>query len=365
MISELELHNFKCFKNKKITLKPLTFLSGVNGMGKSTIIQSLLLLRQSKGRRNFELNGNLFKFGYIEDLYSEFADDDVLAISLESESGGRFTWGASVESDYEGELKAITELWPEDTDFDENLFGGMFQFLSAERWGPRVSLPLNRENTDNYFLGKHGEYLVSVLKALEDQKLLNEDFPVHENTKSRDIYTQINAWMEEISPASTFDVRAIKEADSGFCTFSYRSRLGKSRNFRPTNVGFGLSYTLPILVALLTARKGSISLIENPEAHLHPKAQLVIGKLLGLCANAGAQLIIESHSDHVLNGIRIAVKSGLVAKEKVALHFVNRPDPLDIKSTDILTPEISDEGKLSEWPEGFFDEWDNALDQLV
>lgn len=365
MISELALHNFKCFRNMKIPIKPLTFLSGVNGMGKSTIIQSLLLLRQSKNYSTLELNGDLYKFGYVDDLYSEFAEDEKLAISLKSDKEKEFLWSCRVDNGDEGEMRVTTETWPDNTDFDHSLFGGMFQFLSAERWGPRVSLPLNRENTDKYYLGKYGEFLVSVLQALENQKLLNDDFPVHESTTSRDTYTQINAWMNEISPASTFDVKAIKEADSGMYTFSYRSRLGKSRAFRPTNVGFGLSYTLPILVALLTARKDSVTLIENPEAHLHPKAQLVIGKLLAICANAGAQLIVESHSDHVLNGIRIAVKNSLISNTDVALHFINRPDPLDIASTEVLTPEVSKQGKLSDWPDGFFDEWDNALDQLI
>ncbi|MGP8290751.1 DUF3696 domain-containing protein [Vreelandella zhanjiangensis] len=365
MISELTLHNFKCFKDKTIQIKPLTFLSGINGMGKSTIIQSLLLLRQSHSAKHFSINGNLFEFGYFDDLYSEAAEDESLEITLRSDSGEIFTWSSNIFSDQDGELTSVVKSWPEHTDFDSNLFGGLFQFLSAERWGPRVSLPLNRVNTDKYYLGKHGENLVSVLKNLEGKRLLNDDFPVHENTKSRDTFSQINAWMNEISPASTFDVKAIKEADSGVYTFAYRSHIGKSRSFRPTNVGFGLSYTLPILTALVTAQKNSLILIENPEAHLHPKAQLIIGKLLGLCANAGVQLIIESHSDHVLNGIRIAVKENLIDSEKVALHFINRSDPLDISTTDVLSPVINKNGKLNKWPDGFFDEWDNALDKLI
>lgn len=365
MISEISLHNFKCFKDKSIPIKPLTFLSGINGMGKSTIIQSLLLLRQSQSFKNFMINGDLFEFGYFEDVYSEAAEDEKFEITLKSDSGKIFTWSSNILSDKDSEFTSDVKKWPDHTDFDSNLFGDLFQFLSAERWGPRVSLPLNRINTDKYFLGKHGENLVSVLNNMEGKRLLNDDFPVHENTKSRDAFSQINAWMHEISPASTFDVKAIKEADSGVYTFAYRSHLGKSRSFRPTNVGFGLSYTLPILTALVTARKDSLILIENPEAHLHPKAQLIIGKLLGLCANAGVQLIIESHSDHVLNGIRIAVKEGLIDNEKVALHFINRLDPLSISTTDILSPVINKSGKLDKWPDGFFDEWDNALDQLV
>lgn len=365
MISKIILHNFKCFNHREVELKPLTFLSGVNGMGKSTIIQSLLLLRQSMQKSNFELNGDLFKFGYVEDIYSETSEDDLFSIELKSQEGSNHRWASIVNREKSGELKLKTIDWPNNTSFDNTLFGGMFQFLSAERWGPRVSLPLNQDNSDRYYLGKHGEFLVSVIDNLEKTKLLNEDFPNHPDVKSRDTIAQLNAWMNEISPASTFDVKEIREADSGVYTFSYRSHLGKTKNFRPTNVGFGLSYTLPILTALLTARKGSLTLIENPEAHLHPKAQLILGKLIAMCANAGAQLIVESHSDHVLNGMRIAVKERLVRNEDIALHFVTRSDSNDLSSTYIESPIISPEGKLSSWPRGFFDEWDNALDKLL
>ncbi|MFT4924775.1 MAG: putative ATPase [Phenylobacterium sp.] len=365
MLEALRLKNFKCFKTQTISLKPLTFLSGVNGMGKSTIIQSLLLLRQSQDKQAFELNGELFDFGYLEDLHSEFADDEDFIVALKGEGTKEIKWHSLIKSDDKGELYSQLQTWPTLTPFTQNLFGQDFQFLSAERWGPRITTPLNRDNVARTYLGKHGEFLVSVLEAFEHKQLPNKNLPIHPQTTSRDVHTQISAWLNEISPGSTFNIKAIKEADSGITTFSYRSKLGKSRAFRPTNVGFGLSYTLPILTALMTAPQNALIIMENPEAHLHPKAQMVLGKLLGICANAGVQLIVESHSDHVLNGIRIAVKENLLSKEDVALHFINRADYLDIASTEVITPTMLKGGKLSAWPAGFFDEWDNALDQLL
>jgi len=365
MIHELKLKNFKCFKDKTIPFKPLTFISGVNGMGKSTIIQSLLLLRQSLDQKAFELNGELFEFGYYEDIYSELAEDDDFSISLKGEDGIEHEWSSLITGDLKGDLISQTKSWPTNTPFSNNLLGNSFQFLSAERWGPRISMPLNRSHNSQTYLGKYGEYLISVLKKFENTKLPNEMLPKHPDSSSRDVQAQIGAWLNEISPGSTFDFKSIKEADSGLYTFSYRSKIGKTRAFRPTNVGFGLSYTLPILTALLTASQGSLLIIENPEAHLHPKAQMVLGKLLGMCANSGIQLIVESHSDHVLNGIRIAVKDGSLSKDNVVLHFITRPDPHDIATTEIITPKISSNGKLSCWPDGFFDEWDNALDALI
>lgn len=364
MLTELRLHNFKCFQNETISIKPLTFLSGINGMGKSTIIQSLLLLRQSSKKNGFELNGDLFEFGYFEDIYSEFANDELLSISLKNSLRDDCTWSVNVATK-SGETFAETTNWPFEEKSKFNLFSDTFQFLSAERWGPRITTPLNTGDIPNVYLGKFGEFLVSVLKEFENKPLPNSNFPSHENTNSRDVHEQISAWMNEISPGATFTAETIKKADSGLYTFNYRSKIGPTRSFRPTNVGFGLSYTLPILTALLTAEEGALVLIENPEAHLHPRAQLVLGKLLGICSNSGVQLIVESHSDHILNGIRIAVKENLVTRDNVAFHFINRPDILDIASTNIITPSISKEGKLSSWPEGFFDAWDDALELLI
>ncbi|SIT07233.1 DUF3696 domain-containing protein [Neptunomonas antarctica] len=365
MIKEIKLKNFKCFKEKSIALKPLTFLSGINGMGKSTIIQSLLLLRQSYGKNNFDLNGDLFEFGYYEDLHSEFADDEDFYVKLIDDNEQQFSWSALVKKNNEGDLFSEVIEWDDSTSISSGIFGVNFQFLSAERWGPRVLMPLNKDDVSSTFLGKYGQFLVSVLDKFELKKLPNDLLAVHPSTESRNVHEQISAWLNEISPGSDFDFKSIKEADSGLYTFTYKSSLGKTRSFRPANVGFGLSYTLPILTALLTASKGSLVIIENPEAHLHPKAQVVIGKLLAICAQAGVQLVIESHSDHVLNGIRIAVKEGCISRDNVVLNFVNRKDYNDIKSTDIITPEILENGKLSFWPEGFFDEWDNALDTLI
>jgi predicted ATPase len=364
MITEINLHNFKCFKEEFIPIKPLTFLSGVNGMGKSTIIQSLLLLRQSMRKKSFELNGELFEFGYYEDIYSEFADDEKLSISLENTEGDKHTW-ESIVTTRNGETVGERKSWPEEVTPPYNLFEDGFQFLSAERWGPRITTPLNTGDIPNSYLGKYGEFLVSVLKEYEYKPLPNEKLTAHRDTCSRDVHEQITAWMNEISPGAAFRAETIKEADSGLYTFNYRSKIGPTRSFRPTNVGFGLSYTLPILTALLTAKEDALILIENPEAHLHPRAQMMLGRLLGICASAGVQLIVESHSDHILNGIRIAVKEGLVSKDNVIFHFINRPDILDISSTNIITPIISNDGKLSSWPNGFFDAWDDALDLLI
>ena len=107
------------------------------------------------------------------------------------------------------------------------------------------------------------------------------------------------------------DLEEVAAADSVIAGFSF-DRPGDvpSRSYRATNVGFGLSYTLPVIVALL-APAGALCLIENPESHLHPKGQTKLAELAVRASRAGVQVFVETHSDHFMDGVRIAVRSRL------------------------------------------------------
>ena len=94
--------------------------------------------------------------------------------------------------------------------------------------------------------------------------------------------------------------------------------------FKPTNVGFGYSYALPILIAGLTAEKGTILIVENPEAHLHPSAQSMITKFLGLVANRGVQVFIETHSEHILNALRVMVVQESMKASDINVKYFDR-----------------------------------------
>jgi predicted ATPase len=106
-------------------------------------------------------------------------------------------------------------------------------------------------------------------------------------------------------------------------------------------------------------------MIENPEAHLHPSGQSRIGEMLALTASSGVQVITETHSDHVLNGIRLAAKSGKIDPSNVELHFFERGFDRESNETRIITPKMDKNGRLDRWPKGFFDEWDKSVDGLL
>lgn len=131
----------------------------------------------------------------------------------------------------------------------------------------------------------------------------------------------------------------------------------------PQNIGFGVTYTLPIIVLLLKAKKGDVIIIENPETHLHPAAQSEIAKLCCKVASEGVQLILETHSDHFLNAVRVAIKEKIISSDSSQIYFFNK----DEENNDIIIENIkvNSEGKIEKWPKGFFDEWDLQLEKLL
>lgn len=119
--------------------------------------------------------------------------------------------------------------------------------------------------------------------------------------------------MHTISPGIRLHVaeHALRDGmDLVSLRYSFIQDQQVSNAYRSTNVGFGLTYSLPIFVAVLSSRPGSLILLENPEAHLHPKGQSRLGEFLAIAASQGIQIVAETHSDHVLNGVRVAVHQG-------------------------------------------------------
>jgi predicted ATPase len=124
-----------------------------------------------------------------------------------------------------------------------------------------------------------------------------------------------------------------------------------------------LSFVAGIVVAGLAARQNTILMVENPEAHLHPKAQSLVGEFLARVAAGGTQVFVETHSEHILNGMRRVVKQSLLAAESARLFFFTR-DPKALQPT-VVPISISASGDLSAWPEDFFDQLDKDLTVIL
>ena len=186
----------------------------------------------------------------------------------------------------------------------------------------------------------------------------------HSSETSERLELQINAWLSEISPNIKVNVIPYLDVNLMGVRYSISNSLGEEST-NALNMGFGVSYSLPIIVALLSAREGDILILENPEAHLHPRGQRKIGELVALAAANGVQIFMETHSDHVLNGIRLSVRNKKILSEKVKInYFYEYLSEEGIQKHEKTSPEILEDGSLSNWPEGFFDEWDKAIDEL-
>jgi hypothetical protein len=118
------------------------------------------------------------------------------------------------------------------------------------------------------------------------------------------------------------------------------------------DVGLAVSTVLPVLVALIQADPGQLVYIEQPELHLHPRAQWKLAQLLTNAANRGVRLVIETHSSLLLQGILTCVANGAITPENVALHWVTR-DKKGI--TKVTTANIDAEGRFGDWPADFDD----------
>jgi predicted ATPase len=348
MITQIHIKNFKCFQQADLCLASITLLSGLNGVGKSTTLQSLLLLRQSQdGESKIRLNGDLVELGQTSDAFCETAEDDEMAFRLVDEQCLTLEWAYQ-----------FTEETFQTKKIAENtgnciLFSDHFHYISADRWGPRRFLPMSEFDVHHGKLGKYGEYTAHYLMEYGDRLFANPRLPLRDEEAGKTLLHQVQVWLNEISPGTRIETKALKEVDASTISFSFRGEYGYSKAFRPTNVGFGLSYTLPVIVALLSLPEGGLVMLENPEAHLHPRGQTIMGKLMAIAAAAGIQVIVETHSDHVLNGIRIAVRDGIIKPEDSCFHYFTR----DAKGKiEIQTPLIDAEGRIDQWPEGFFDE---------
>ena len=131
-------------------------------------------------------------------------------------------------------------------------------------------------------------------------------------------FRQVEARMGRFFPGCVLAIGQIPRANA----VTLGIRASSDTDFhRPVHAGFGLTQVLPIVVAALSANDGDLLLIENPEVHLHPAGQAAVGEFLAEIASAGVQVLIETHSDHVLNGVRRAVKGGMLTSDHVALHF--------------------------------------------
>lgn len=319
MITNITIDGFKSIKFQDIPLKGLNVLTGLNSCGKSSVIQAIRIL----GRYD-NCEKDIFLSGYGST--AELKNEDSKTIDL----------SALVQNNEEDKLINLSSE-------PQQIFPKII-YVSASRYGAQISIPYN----DGHELGPLGE---NVLKCIE---FYNEHYLTQMPSCLADSEDDINSfrpltqyWLKAISPNVKFGYEFVKEMDASFSTFN---------GHRATNVGFGLSYTLPVIVAILmgVVEKDSIVLLENPEAHVHPKGQTKLAELICRAVDAGAQIVVETHSDHLFDGIRIYAKQHKGFAQKVCPYWF-RLDEQNV--TQVTSLILFDDGSLNQWPEDMFDQF--------
>ncbi len=381
MIKSIEIKNFKSIKSKYFPLRNLNVLMGLNGQGKSSFIQALLLFRQSSESLKkgvLQLNGSLVNIGTTRDAlyqYSKKNEGLSFGITFDDQETVWMNFDYVSGSDVFNRRKDLFNL-NEFPVLTQSLFADCFQFLSAHRVKPQSihQKSYTHVNTKSN-IGPLGEYTVDYLETRGGEEVAFENL-IHKNTASsknnrgetifdKRLINQVNLWMHEISPKINIKTTSVS---SDLVKLEYefeQETFGKTNAFKPENVGYGISNVLPVVVALLKARPGDLIIIENPESHIHPRGQAVLGRMISLLAQNDVQLIIETHSDHVINGIRIGVKENNPLRNRVILFYFEKVFSANEQYSRILNIEIDQQGELSEYPENLLDEWSNQLLKLL
>lgn len=380
MITSLTIQNFKCFSNLRLELKPLTLLTGFNGGGKSTSMQPLMLLAQGLrgplSGTGFALNGNLVRLGAVGDVLPANAVEKIIRIKLEGPPGS-IEWtleaaagdrmlsvrGGSFAGERSPLLTWKDTLWPDqpNTQMADGLARAIkeLNFLSAVRGGIGDTFPFpNLTGLIQADVGVEGEYAAYWYDRHVDDEV---DVALRQVSQpAGSLRKQLDARLGSLFPGAQANVTALPQASM----LNVQFRLSETGDWRrPANIGYGLTYAFPILVALFTARAGQLVIIDSPEAHLHPSAQSQMGRILAHFAAAGRQVVVETHSDHLLNGVRLAVVENGIQHDEVAVHFFS--GGIQAEGLNVVSPRLDVKGKFDFWPKGFFDQSEEDLMQLT
>lgn len=373
MIQTLQLHNFKIFKDSPvINLGKLTLLTGTNGRGKSSFIQPFVLLAQSINETedrtplNLISSGSMLDLGPFKDILNKDSEDGNISFS--------FTTDAKYDSDYELTYQPSSK---------DSSIGEMVSMLvdGKETFSKNTGFNLNDESTQDVtpptfsgytpLMNLRKLFYVSADRIAPTRQPLSgfkSSINSHGSNILKVIFQQGSNFKEELRElmSDIFDGATIKIDDDGDYYQLFMDSRDNGSLFHSINVGYGYSYTLLLLTSVMLAKKDDLVIIENPEAHLHPSAQArLMTYLINKVSQVGAQIIIETHSDHVVNGALVGIHEKRISVKDLDIVFFDRNG----KDTDGgLTVEnltITGQGTVKNPPRNFCDQYAMDLKTLM
>lgn len=354
MLNNLIIEGLKSIDKINLNLSNLTLLSGTNSAGKSTVIQAILLaIHNITNKLTSPLNGHLVSMGDFRESRNFRTNAKKILIEIDS-----LKLKFIENEKFDCKCKKISSN--KNIEKLLNYHNGHIHYLSADRIG---SQDLYDKNFDRYDkIGIFGEFAMDYFENYKDSEieiyLINND----KDNIGISLESQVNYWFRHILSSELYTEK-IKGTNKIKTEFAYTNQKLEPKRVRPKNIGSGLSYIISILIVCLASKKDDVIIIENPEIHLHPKAQSKLTEFFTFIANAGIQLIIETHSDHIFNGIRVSVNKKIISTDKISINFFDLDkESLLTKHTEI---KLNEYGGVVKHIDGLFDQFDNDLDKLL
>ncbi|KAF1696522.1 AAA family ATPase [Pseudoxanthomonas daejeonensis] len=361
MITSLNICNFKCFERLDVDFGQLTLLTGFNSGGKSSALQPLLLLAQAMRAggfpvKKFPLNGKFVRLGSVGDVIPMGSRSEAVDFTVSTKTESR-RWTLRARPGERSLSFSSSSGQTHEGGDDQSVFSSLrrLSFIGAVRQATPDDYPVPDLDSGARDVGADGRYAAFEYNRFADEAVLEERR--HSDSGGHTVRKVIDEWMSWLFPGAGVNVQFFSHLS--LLNLQFRtSEFGEWR--RPANVGYGYSYAFPIVVALVTARVGQTIVIDSPEAHLHPRAQSRMGWLLAKFAQAGVQVVVESHSDHVLNGMRLAVHDGALNHQLIKVIFFAG----EMGAAKVFPLIVDKDGGINRWPEGFFDQMEHDLSRL-
>lgn len=257
--------------------------------------------------------------------------------------------------------RQITEA----TGYLDNFFATSLKYLGPLRDAPKPLYPL-APAADPHDVGLRGEHTASILELHKNKKIKyipSANFKssvIDRKTVTRTLEAAVIDWLQYLGVASS-----VKSRDQGKLGYELKVGLANSDStYDLTHVGVGVSQVLPILVMCLLADTDSTLVFEQPELHLHPKVQTLLGDFFLSMALCNKQCIVETHSEYFIDRLRFRIAAASSENElnsQTKIYFVEKPD----QASSFREVVINEYGAISDWPEGFFDQSQQEAEEIL
>lgn len=256
-------------------------------------------------------------------------------------------------------------LITEATWYLDNFFASSLKYLGPLRDAPKPLYPL-APAADPHDVGLRGEHTASILELHKNKKIryipsANFKEPeIDRKTVTRTLEAAVIDWLQYLGVASS-----VKSRDKGKLGHELKVVLSNSDSTHDlTHVGVGVSQVLPILVMCLLADTDSTLVFEQPELHLHPKVQTLLGDFFLSMTLCNKQCIVETHSEYFIDRLRFRIAAVSPEKElnsQAKIYFVEKPS----QASCFREVVINQYGAILDWPDGFFDQSQQEAEAIL